>query len=70
MPANAPYGLSFWREEVDRAERISAPYHEKWQTNLDHYTAKDKADGTIINVNVDFYETEQKNAVRFRRSRR
>ena len=65
MPANAAYGLQFWRDEVDRAERISAGFHAVWQKNLDHYVAKDKADGTIINVNVDFYETEQKNGQLF-----
>ena len=65
MPANLPYDLSFWRDEVDRAERAQEPYYSKWQKNLDAYVAKEKDTGDIVNVNVDFYETEQKNAQLF-----
>lgn len=62
MPANQPYGLEFWRDEIARSERIAEPLHSKWETNLKYYTGDitDKPTPEFVNVNVDFYETEQK----------
>lgn len=67
MPANQPYDLKFWLGEVDRAERVSAGHHSTWQENLDYYTGTPLSDAPAdyVNVNVDFYETEQKSSQLF-----
>jgi hypothetical protein len=59
MPANQPYDVTFWRAEVERADRLVSAAKGDWQDNLDYYSGKKKPDG-VVNVNVDFYETEQK----------
>jgi hypothetical protein len=54
--------LSFWREEVDRSDRAQQPYLEGWKKNIEWYEGK-KPSGKpsdYVNVNVDFYEVEQK----------
>ena len=61
MPANQPYDLGFWREEVDRAVRITERYVSEWQTNLDYYSGKPLPDAPTtdyVNVNVDFAQAE------------
>lgn len=66
MPANAPYDFAFWRDEVDRSERADQDVYTAAQTSLDSYTnKKNGANETDVNVNVDFYETEQKTAQLF-----
>jgi len=68
MPADSPYDITFWREEVDRSVRIDEPLNAKWQENLNFYTGTPldaMPDGEFVNVNVDFYETEQKTAQLF-----
>jgi len=61
MPANAPHGLQFWWDEVDRAVRINDEHAAAWQTNLDYYagTPLTSAPTTdYVNVNVDYAQTE------------
>lgn len=72
LPLPADAGLSFWQEEVKRADAVAEPYHAEWQENIDWYTGKSpdakKALGTNtehVNVNVDFYQVEQKQAQLF-----
>lgn len=62
-----PSGPSFWKEEIDRAQRVAEKFYPKWQEHLDYYAgaSKDATDAASsnsewVNVNVDFYETEQK----------
>lgn len=70
--ADIQAGPSFWKTEIDRAQRVAEPKYAVWQENLDYYTGTSKdaklatdANGEWVNVNVDFYETEQKNAQLF-----
>src|SRR3990167_712755 len=68
MPANQPYDLKFWQDEVARATRVDEPLYTKWQESLNFYTGEPldaMPEGEFVNVNVDFYETEQKTAQLF-----
>lgn len=63
MPANSPYGLDFWRDEIARSVRIDDSFTPKWQENHNFYSGEPldaMPEGEFVNVNVDFYETEQK----------
>lgn len=66
--AENPQEPSFWRGEIDRSRRVAEPYHTKWQENLNYYTGQplDSAPSAdYVNVNVDFYQVEQKGAQLF-----
>lgn len=70
LPVDAP--LAFWRGEVDRAEEAAKPYHGEWQDNVSWYIGKSPDAQTAVskntdyvNVNVDFYQVEQKQAQLF-----
>lgn len=72
LPLPADAGLEFWRGEVDRAEDAARPYHGEWQDNVSWYIGKspDAAaaqtnNADYVNVNVDFYQVEQKQAQLF-----
>lgn len=68
MPANQPYDLAFWRGEVDRSSRVGESYHTKWQENLNYYTGTpltEAPSADYVNVNVDFYQVEQRGAQLF-----
>lgn len=72
LPLPPEADLTFWRDEVERADAVAQPYHGEWQENIDWYTGKSpdakKALGTnsdYVNVNVDFYQVEQKLAALF-----
>lgn len=68
MPANQPYDLAFWRGEVDRATRIGEQQHPRWQENLNYYVGTPlgtEPTSDYVNVNVDFYQVEQKGAQLF-----
>jgi hypothetical protein len=68
MPANEPYGLAFWRGEVDRAATMGESHWSKWQENLNYYTGTpltQAPSSDYVNVNVDFYQVEQKGAQLF-----
>ena len=59
---------SFWRGEVERSQRIAEPYYTIWQENLDYYTGtplKSTPTSDYVNVNIDFYQVEQKGAALF-----
>ena len=65
-------GLEFWRDEIERAERAAKVYHPEWDENVQWYTGKspDAAamvgkNSDFVNVNVDFYQVEQKQATLF-----
>lgn len=65
LPVDAD--LAFWRGEVDRAQRALDPLYPQWDENNDYYkgqskdaTAATTAGSDWINVNVDFYQAEQK----------
>lgn len=61
MPANQPYGLQFWRDEVDRAVRLTDTHAGDWQTNLDYYSGKPLTEAPTtdyVNVNVDYAQAE------------
>lgn len=63
MPANAPYDLAFWREEVDRAQRVADPLYLKMEENLAYYAGTplmSQPTSDYVNVNVDVYQVEQK----------
>ena len=67
-----PLGVKFWRDEVERAERQDKTHHANWDANVQWYigqspdaaAAKSK-DTEHVNVNVDFYQVEQKQAQLF-----
>jgi hypothetical protein len=66
LPAGADY--SFWTGEVERADREYDAHKTKWQENLDYYTGQPLAsppETDYVNVNVDFYQVEQKLAQLF-----
>lgn len=68
MPANQPYDHTFWLGEVERSERESASRHSAWQENLNYYTGTpltEAPSSDYVNVNVDFYQVEQKGAQLF-----
>ena len=64
LPKDAP--LKFWRDEVDRADRVQRTYHGDWDENLQWYAGRSPdasampKNSDFVNVNVDFYQTEQK----------
>lgn len=64
--------MPFWRCEVDRADRAAQKYHPAWDTNVQWYQGESPDAATAlaartewVNVNVDFYEVEQKQAQLF-----
>lgn len=72
LPLPKGADLKFWRSEVESANTAQEKLYPEWQTNIDWYTgkspdaaqaAKDHAD--FVNVNVDFYQVEQKLAQLF-----
>jgi hypothetical protein len=72
LPLPTSAGLSFWRDEVARADRTAKTYHSDWDENLQWYTGQspDAAamvgkNADFVNVNVDFYQVEQKQATLF-----
>jgi len=63
LPANAAYDAKFWQEERDRSIRADEPFWSKWQENVNFLIGAPldaMPEGEFVNVNVDFYETEQK----------
>lgn len=71
LPLPAGTSLAFWRGEIDRAHDEGRKYHDRWQDNIRWYggdspdAAKYKATPDYVNVNVDFYQVEQKQAQLF-----
>ncbi len=72
LPLPVDAGLSFWKSEIDRAEDAAKPYHSEWQDNVSWYIGKSPdaaaaltAKTDHVNVNVDFYQVEQKQAQLF-----
>lgn len=70
LPIGAP--LKFWRDEIDRADRVAKTYHAEWDTNVQWYVGKSPdaqemvgKNADFVNVNVDFYQVEQKKSVLF-----
>lgn len=67
LPAEADFG--FWKSEVERADRAQDPYKSDWQNNVEYYKAGKPTDkpttADYVNVNVDFYQVEQKQAQLF-----
>ena len=66
LPSHAPLG--FWLSEVERAQAQVDVRKTECQENLDYYTGKPLAsapDSHYVNVNVDFYQVEQKLAQLF-----
>lgn len=63
MPANATYGYAFWQGEVEKSVRADEPLATGWQESHNFYSGEPldaMPDGEFVNINVDFYETEQK----------
>lgn len=63
LPLPPAADLAFWRSEVQRSEQQNAALKTERQDNLDYYTGKPLAslpETEYVNVNVDFYQVEQK----------
>lgn len=67
LPLPRDADLGFWRSEIDRAGRLIDTYAQDWTKNVQWYTGQSpdaqaaSAAGTeFVNVNVDFYQVEQK----------
>lgn len=63
-----PLGVKFWRDEVDRAEREDKKHHGDWDQNVQWYIGKAPdfvRNEAAVNVNVDFYQVEMKQAQLF-----
>ncbi len=67
VPLPPTAALAFWRGEVERSQTQRKTLEPSWQENLDYYTGKPISDAPpdYINVNVDFYQVEQKMAQLF-----
>jgi hypothetical protein len=69
LPVNQPYDRAWWQSEVERGQRLMDPRYPTWQKNLDYHTGgvpeSDAPSKEYVNVNTDFYETEQKLAQLF-----
>ena len=70
LPIDGVGSEVFWLNEIEQSEKRLKPYIDKWRKNLDRYNgAKAVLNGVTqdqtINVNVDFYNTEQKKAQLF-----
>jgi hypothetical protein len=65
LPLPASADLAFWKTEVERAEDEQKKHHTEWDENVQWYEGKSPeaikvGDPDYVNVNVDFYQTEQK----------
>lgn len=65
----AATSLKFWQDEIERAERTAKSYHMMWDENVQWYTGRSPdalamlgKNVDFVNVNVDFYQVEQKMA--------
>ncbi len=72
LPLPPGADLAFWRDEIDRSERIATTHHTEWQENIDWFSGQSPDARTavndkkpFVNVNVDFYQVEQKLAQLF-----
>lgn len=72
LPLPVGADVSFWREEIDRADRAAKVFHPEWDENVQWYTGKSPdaqamvgKNADFVNVNVDFYQVEQKQATLF-----
>src|SRR5262245_60240 len=73
QPTNIPLppsaDLKFWRGEIERSDNCDKSYQTQWQDNINWYRGEspDAAMATtdFVNVNVDFYQVEQKEAQLF-----
>lgn len=69
LPKDAP--LAFWRAEIDRADIAQRAFHGAWDENVQWYAGRSpdavafSRTSDFVNVNVDFYQTEQKLAALF-----
>lgn len=72
MPEMTPMDPKFWQGEIKRSRTLSEDLWPKWQENIDYYAgsspdavtaATNKAEW--VNVNVDFYQVESKQAQLF-----
>ena len=61
MPANAAYGLQFWRGEVDRSVAILDQHVPMMQENLNYIAGTPLTEAPtadFVNVNVDYFQTD------------
>jgi hypothetical protein len=72
LPLPEGAGVTFWRDEVERADRAAKVFHPEWDENVQWYTGKSPdaqamvgKNADFVNVNVDFYQVEQKQATLF-----
>ncbi len=71
LPLPDGTSLAFWRGEVERADAEGRKYHDQWQNNIRWYegdspdAAKYRENTDFVNVNIDFYQVEQKLAQLF-----
>jgi hypothetical protein len=72
LPELKPTDAAFWKGEVTRSRRVAEVVWPDWQTNLDYYAGRspDAASAVAnktewVNVNVDFYQVEAKQAQLF-----
>lgn len=67
-PLPAAADLGFWRTEVERSQRDRQTHESDWDENLRYYTGQPLTTVPVtdyVNVNVDFYQVEQKLAQLF-----
>lgn len=64
LPLPQGADLTFWKGEIDRAERASKASQDQGDQNVKWYLGQSPdaaaAKGDYVNVNVDFYQVEQK----------
>src|SRR5262245_10502714 len=72
LPLPDGASLSFWRGEVERADTEAKKRETEWKDNVEWYVGRSpdvvtamKANTDYVNVNVDFYQVEQKQAQLF-----
>ncbi len=63
LPLPAGADLAFWKTEIERSQAQNDTHTSERQENLDYYTGrplKNQPETDYVNVNVDFYQVEQK----------
>lgn len=70
LPSDGPGSVEFWRGEIEQAQKRIEEEIPAWQKNLDRYKGMAMAlprlsSKDTVQVNVDFYNTEQKKAQLF-----
>jgi len=72
LSESKPTDAAFWRGEITRSRTVAEVVWPDWQTNLDYYAGRSPDAATAVanktewvNVNVDFYQVEAKQAQLF-----